>query len=161
MDLSELAAFADLIAAAGVILSIGFLIYELRQTRAQTELSNWRDLLQSIADYKGLTQDAALADLVLRGHEDYAALTPAEQLSFGLYLEQGIHLYGNFLKHNDALPRKLEGLDAAIGNSMIEMLTTPGGAAWWAANRGRSRFMPGTYRTIDRIVRNGHIATDT
>ena len=42
-----------------------------------------------------------------------ASLSEAEKLSFGLYLEQGVHILGNFLKHNDSLPRKLVGLEQA------------------------------------------------
>jgi len=51
---------------------------------------------------------------------------------YGFCLEQGIHIIGNFLEHNNSLPRKLEGLEDAVTNMFIDVLTTPGGRAWWA-----------------------------
>lgn len=152
MTLSSLADIADLIAAAAIILSLGFVAYELHLTRKQSELSNWRDVLAAFTDYKAITNDLAFAEFVVRAHRDYHALSEAEKLSFGLYLEQGVHIVGNFLKHNDSLPRKLVGLESAIMNTLGEMLTTPGGAAWWAEAHERGRFMPETYRVVDSLL---------
>jgi hypothetical protein len=155
MDLSNIADIADLVAAFAIVVSLLFVGYEVHMTRKQSELSNWREVLQAFTDYKAATNDIEFADLLVRGHEDYTALTPAEQMSFGLYLEQGIHVCGNFLKHNDALPRKLVGLEEAITNTYVEMLTTSGGAAWWAEAHKRGRFMPDTYKTVDRLLKRG------
>lgn len=160
MTLAEFAPIADVLAALGVMVTVGVLAYEMRQTRRQTELSNWRDLLGTLTDYKGLTQDVEFAQLVERGHADYDALSAADKRRFGLYLEQGVHVYGNFLKHNTELPRKLEGLDDAVANYYIDMLTTPGGAAWLAQTRGLGHFMPATYRVIDEIISAGRKPTD-
>jgi len=159
MELSHIADWADILAALGVMGSMVFLAYELHQTRRQSELSNWRDLLQTLVDYKALTNDLAFAAFIDRGHQDFGALSAAEQRSFGMYLEQGVHIYGNFLKHNDSLPRKLEGLDDAVANYFVEMLTTAGGAAWWADTRGLGHFMPSTYRIVDDILVRGRRPT--
>lgn len=148
----DLSTLADLIAAAAIVVSLIFVAYELRQTRLQSELANWRDVLQALTDYKAETNDLAFAEFLVRAEADYGALSEAERLSFGLYLEQGIHIWGNFLKHNDTLPKKLEGLEEAIMNSLYEMLTTPGGAAWWAEAHERGRFMPSTYRIVDELL---------
>ncbi|UWQ17580.1 hypothetical protein [Jannaschia sp. M317] len=158
--LSVLADIADLLAAFGVIASILVLSWELHQTRKQSELANWRDVLQTLSDYKAQATDPDLADLLVRGHADYCALTEAERLRYGMYLEQGVHIYGNFLKHNDSLPRKLIGLDDAIGNHFVDLLGTPGGAAWWAEARKTGHMMPATYRTVDAALTKGRIATD-
>lgn len=152
MDVPDLSTLSDLIAAAAIVVSLIFVAYELRQTRVQSELANWRDVLQALTDYKAATNDLAFAEFLTRAHSDYGALTEAEKLSFGLYLEQGVHIWGNFLKHNDTLPKKLEGLEIAIMNSVGEMLTTPGGAAWWAEAHERGRFMPSTYVTMDGFL---------
>ncbi len=160
MSLAEFAPVADLLAALGVMASLFFLAWETRRTRKQTELTNWRELLETLVLYKGLTNEPEFADLVERGHADYRALSPADQRRFGLYLEQGIHVYGNFVKHNDSLPTKLAGLEDAVTNYLIEMLTTPGGAVWWAQNRPLGRFMPSTYRMIDDCIARGPQKTD-
>ncbi|NKX44173.1 hypothetical protein [Roseicyclus persicicus] len=150
--LGQIADIASLLAALGVFASVAVLAYELRQTRHQAELSNWRDVLQTLTDYKARTQDPQLAGILVRGHADYGSLGPADAITFGMYLEQGVHIYGNFLKHNDALSVKLVGLEGAIANHFHEMLTTPGGAAWWAEAQARKRFMPGTYEVTNALL---------
>lgn len=159
MTLSQIADYADLIAALAIVISLGFVWYEVRLNRKQAELTNWRETLVMMVEFKARTNDIGFAALVTRGHEDYEALSPEEKLSFGLYLEQAVHTFGNFLKHNDSLPRKLVGLDLAIANSFHDLLTTPGGAFWWAEAHERGRFMPETYRVVDGLLnaraRNG------
>ena len=152
MELSVIAQIADFITAIAVVVSLVFVGYELHMTRKQSELSNWREVLQAFTDYKAVTNDIEFAAFIVRAHEDYNALSPAEKMSFGLYLEQGVHIMGNFLKHNDALPRKLVGLEKAVANTFAEMLTTPGGSAWWAEAHERGRFMEATYNVIDELL---------
>ncbi|NNE78840.1 MAG: hypothetical protein HKN18_01080 [Silicimonas sp.] len=160
MELSSFALIAEIVAAVAVIVSLLFVGYEVHQTRKQSELSNWRDVLQGMIDYKAATNDIGFADLISRGHADYDSLSAPEKLSFGLYLEQGIHVFGNFIKHNDSLPQKLQGLESAIGQSFCDLLTTPGGAAWWEDAQARGRFMPDTYQTTNRLIREtGSVAT--
>lgn len=150
--MSSLAQIADVVGAVAIVLSLLFLAYELHQTRKQAELSNWREVLQALVEFKAATNDLSLADAIVRGREDYAALSDAERLSFGLYLEQAVHIYGNFLKHNDSLPRKLDGLETALANSLYELLTSPGGAAWWAEAQTRRRFMANTFLTVNSLL---------
>ncbi len=150
--LSQIADIADLIAAAAIIVSLLFVAYEVRLNRKQAELTNWRETLVMMVEFKARTNDLAFADLVVRGHADFDALTPAEQLSFGMYLEQGVHTIGNFLKHNDSLPRKLMGLDLAIANSFSDLLSTPGGSQWWRNAHNQGRFMFETYSVIDAML---------
>lgn len=152
MNLSDLADIADLVAVLAIFLSFAFVGYELHLTRKQSELSNWRELLRALTDYKAATNDRDFAAFLVRAHADYDGLDAGEKMSFGLFLEQGVHIYGNFLKHNDSLPRKLAGLELAITNLLTEMLTTPGGAAWWREAHERRRFMPDTYRIVDGLL---------
>lgn len=152
MSLSDLVGIADIVAAGAIVLSLCFVGYELHLTRKQSELSNWREVLAAFTAYKAITNDLAFAEFLVRAHRDYDALSEAEKMSFGLYLEQGVHIIGNFIKHNDSLPRKLVGLEQAIMNTFGEMLTTPGGAAWWAEAHERGRFMPDTYRVVDDLL---------
>lgn len=159
---SNVSAIADLVAALAIVSSLCLVAYELHQTRVQSELSNWREVLQALTDYKAVTNDLGFAEFLVKAHDDYDVLSDAEKLSFGLYLEQGVHIYGNFLKHNESLPRKLEGLEGAVMNMLGEMLTTPGGVHWWQEAHQRGRFMPSTYTTIDALLtRRVQAATDT
>ncbi len=88
MTLADFAPLADLLAALGVMVSVGVLAWKTHQSRKQAELSNWRELLESLVAFKGPTNDAEFADLVERGHTDYCALSPADKRRFGLYLSK-------------------------------------------------------------------------
>lgn len=152
MQTDQIFLILETVATAAIVVSLLFLAFEQRRTRQQAELANWRDVLQALTDYKGRAADPALAALLVRGHSDYHALAPAERLAFDMYMEQGIHIIGNFLKHNEALPRKLRGLEEALVNTVHEMLTTPGGAEWWQEAQERGRFMAQTYTVMNDLL---------
>ncbi len=153
--LPTLAALADLVAAAGVIGSLMFLAFQLREQNRETGLNNWRELLVTLTNFKAATNDPELADLVVRGNADYLALGPAEQMTYGLYLEQGIHIIGNFEKHSGTVPRMMKDLDFAVQNLMLDLLNHPGARAWWAQSKPKGRFMPLTVRTIEAAQAEG------
>ena len=155
MSLSQLAAVADLLAAAGVIGSLLFLAFQMREANRENGLNNWRQLLENLTRYKAVTNDPYMADLVVRGNADYNALREAEKLSFGLYIEQGIHIIGNFEKHTGTVPRQLKGLDFAVQNLMHDLLHTPGAKQWWTEWKPRGRFMPITVQTIEQLQAEG------
>lgn len=153
--LLKLAAIADLIAAAGVIASLLFLAFQLREQNRETGLNNWRQLLESLTALKASTNDPRMADLIVRGNADFHALSPAEQLAYGNYLEQGIHIIGNFEKHTGTVPRTMKDLDLAVHNLMLDLLSPPGARQWWAVSKPHGRFMPATAATIDKFQVDG------
>ena len=153
--LSTLADIADLIAAAGVIASLLFLAVQLREQNRETGLNNWRQLLESLTRFKATTNDPYMADLIVRGNADFHALSPPERLSYGNYLEQGIHIIGNFDKHTGTVPRQLRDLNLAVHNLMHDHLRSPGAKQWWTWARPHGRFMPATARTIARMQAPG------
>ena len=127
--LTELSAMADIVAAAAVVASVVFLGLQVRESNRQARLSNWRALLDALARFKGLTNDLTFAEMVERGHRDFGALQPHEQRAFGLYLEQGIHVFGNFDKHHGRIPAGYTGLQTAIEANLRDLVTTPGARA--------------------------------
>jgi hypothetical protein len=153
--LTTLAGIADLLAAAGVIGSLIFLGVQLRDQNRETGLNNWRELLVTLTDFKGITNDPRMAELVVRGHADYQALSAAERLSFGMYLEQGIHIIGNFDKHSGTVPGQMKDLHYPVQNLMLDHIATPGARAWWAESKPKGRFLPATAATIDRLQAEG------
>jgi hypothetical protein len=152
MGLDQLSAIAELVAAMAVVASLLFLGYELREGNRQARLSNWRELLEALRSFKAQTNDLAFAEMIERAGRDYAGLAAHEKIAYGMYLEQGIHVYGNFAKHTGRIPPGYVGLDEAIENSLRDMLTTSGARAWWDEARGRKRMMAATISRIDRIM---------
>lgn len=152
MTLSQFADIADLVAAIGVIGTMLFLAYELHQSNKEARLSNWRQLLDSFRDYKSTTNDLALSELIERGNQSYIGLNPLEQRSYGQYLEQGIHVMGNFSKHTGKVPFELTGLNTAVENSMLDLLNTPGGREWWQEYKPKGKLLPSSYLMIDGLL---------
>lgn len=152
MSLSQLADFADLIAALGVVASLLFLAFELRLSNREKRFANWRQLLDSLREFKTITNDVTFSDLIERGNFDYNSLNAAERRSYGQYLEQGIHVLGNFSKHRGAFPVELGGLQLAVQCAMIDLLNTPGARQWYAAYKPLGKLMPTTFAIIDDIM---------
>jgi len=152
MTLAQISNIAGLISALGVIASVVFLAIELRVSNRETRLANWRQLLDSLRQYKAVTNDPYMSDLIERGNEDYAALSRPEQRSYGMYLEQGIHVIGNFTKHSGKVPFELTGLETAVEGLFRDLLLNPGGHAWWAATRDKRRFLPATHIKVDALL---------
>lgn len=149
--LSILANIADLLAAAGVIASLLFLAIELRVQNRETELKTWRELQMALADFKTVTNDPHMADLVERGHTDYAALSDAEKRAFGLFMEQGVQAIGLFRQHTGTVPKQFEHLHSAVRNTLLDHVATSGARAWWAESKPRGRFLPSTAELIDEL----------
>ncbi len=103
-------------------------------------------------EFKSQTNDLSFAEMIERGHKDFAALESHEKRAFGLYLEQGIHVYGNFNKHTGRIPPGYVGLEDALENSLTDLLTTPGARAWWEEARGRKRLMSATISRVDKLM---------
>ena len=152
MNLSQLANIADLLAAAGVVGTMFFVAYELRRSNKENQLANWRQLLDSLREFKAITNDVSFSELIERGNADFASLSAAEQRSYGQYLEQGIHVIGNFSKHDGKTPNKLGGLELALDNTFVDLLNTRGARHWWREYKPKGKLMPQTYQTIDRLL---------
>ena len=103
-------------------------------------------------DIENATNDLAFAEMIERGHRDFSTLQAHEKRAFGLYLEQGIQVYGNFGKHGGRIPAGYVGFEEPLQNSMRDLLTTPGARAWWDETRGRKRLMPETISRIDKLL---------
>ena len=151
MTLPQLAALADVLAALGVIGSLLFVAFQMRAANRETGLNNWRQLLESLTTFKATTNDPYMADLIVRGNADYTALSEAEKLSYGNYIEQGIHIIGNFEKHTGTVPRQMRDLNLAVHNLMHDHLRSPGARQWWAATKPHGRFMPNTVLNIEKM----------
>lgn len=147
MSGGNVSALADLVAALAVVLLLGFVAYEIRQSNKHARLANWRWLQGSPVAFQELTNDFAESELVHRGHSHQAALTPHERQTNAMYLEQSIHVIGNFTWHSDVTPPGYEGLQSLFR----DLLATRGARQWWAETRGQTRFMQATQVMIDAV----------
>ncbi|MBD3677758.1 MAG: hypothetical protein HUJ27_05065 [Rhodobacteraceae bacterium] len=45
MTLEDISIFAELVGSAAIVISLVFVVYEIRLNRRQAELTNWREVL--------------------------------------------------------------------------------------------------------------------
>ena len=152
-----LADIADLLAAAGVIGSLIFLGLQLREQNRETGLNNWRELLITLTESKGITCNPKWPIWCFVGTRTTTRSALPKRLSFAMYLEQGIHIIGNFEQHSGTVPAQLKDLHDRVRNLMLDHLATPGARAWWAESKPKGRFLPSTVEMIDRLQQPGQV----
>ena len=125
------AALGEILGACAVIITIGFLAIQLRQSntlgKAEAE-RDWFAIQQQIV--KDMTATEESAKLMQAGFARYSELTSTQQAAFSCRLI-------NFFDHVDALRRLHEKgyvaddlLDRLVAN-LNGMVCTPGGKEWW------------------------------
>ena len=93
MDLKMYAQIAEVIAALALVLTLVFLVIELRKNISQTKLVNIanRDLVNS--EFVHFWADEKNAMLVVKGRNNFASLNKAEVYQFESFIEQRVKLF--------------------------------------------------------------------
>ena len=131
MGLSTLANIADLLAAAGVIASLVFVALEIRKSSEQAKLSNWFAVLSALREHKRRSDDPRVADVIVRGRTDFHALSEAEKLTFGYWMEELILGFDGMIVHQHSIAvGPQETRRAAVGAFALHF-SFPGCVAWY------------------------------
>ena len=93
MDMQMYAQIAEVIAALALVLTLVFLVIELRKNISQTKLVNIanRDLVNS--EFVHFWADEKNAMLVVKGRNNFASLNRAELYQFESFIEQRVKLF--------------------------------------------------------------------
>jgi len=87
MSLEQLGTIADIVGSVVVILTLGFLAFQINRGRLEVSRQNARDMINSNNDVLlRLTENDALLDVHIRGQQDYASLTEAERLKWAFWV---------------------------------------------------------------------------
>lgn len=124
-------AFADLLAAAGVIASLIFVAFEIRKNTAQTRQVNWGNAADRFNAVYAQSDDIELAELIVKGRQNYHDLSEAEKLSFGHYLEQLCIAIEALLVHGESLAHGREAMLALAKKHLAFHLGFPGARQWY------------------------------
>ncbi|MCP5178371.1 MAG: hypothetical protein H6994_00510 [Pseudomonadales bacterium] len=144
-------AVGELVGAIGVIVTLGFLAYQIRQNSSLIR-TNTRQLEQNqdiaIAEALGhsnaqqaamlaIGQDVALSDLFFRGLRGYEDLAPAERMRFALVMGPLIAGVSTQFERQLKLGLLDDGRLAEHIVFVTDFISTPGGRAWWKRYRNR------------------------
>jgi hypothetical protein len=156
----EQAFYASQIAASvGVIVSLGFVGYQIRENTAALQrdehnstMAQWTVIRMAIAQHR------EIAELMTSGLQGGKALDAADQLR----LEQMLNEYSWAAFHIwDRTQRGIfpQGTFAMTGGAMLcEVLKTPLGEAWWRSER-RIGLLPAFVADVDAMLASRNAAT--
>ena len=131
MNLNELSSLTEIVASVAVLITLIFLVLQMRQntkilirSNARQTASDTREALQSLLDKE-------VSELFLRGHNQGLSSLSLEEryrfdVAFCIWLQATEQAFADF--REGAYPA--DHL-VAYENSVPGFLSTPGGSAWW------------------------------
>lgn len=152
MTISQVADIADLLTALGVIISLLFVLFELRHTNREGRLANSLALTQIVSHVRGLTDDPVMADIVIRGRKSMDDLSEAEAMVYQKYLLRVVHTWVSVYR---VAERSLAGR-AANQSVAIESVRAewdyPGPRDWWLSVRDKPPFVPAAKQLLEEAL---------
>ena len=151
MTLSVLSEVSQIVASMGVIVSLVFVALELRKNTAQSKLSNYSDMVNRYISVYAVTNDVCMSELIERGRQSYAALSDAEKLSFGHYLEQICIANESSLVYDASVVHQ-KGISSTLWAKHIRYHLGFPGARKWFEEFEQLRGFPATYMSAIHSV---------
>ena len=149
MSIGEL---AQLIAAIGVILSMLTVAKQVKDNTKQAKLANWGVLSERYMSVYKQTSDLNLADVIIRGHNDFNSLNESEQLAFGHFLENVCIANEGELVMANSITRGREEMVALFERHVRWHLCRKGGQAWFKKFQQERGFPGDLTRSIHNAI---------
>ena len=135
MNWDVVAAIAELVGAAGVIASLGYLAVQIRRSSRSTNMAAFQEVVRSAQDLSALVaQQGELADLLVSASRKGENLSPGDQLRFHGFLnamfmnmEMGFHYRRNGMLEAEVFE--------SMSDDMQRYLRAPGVLSWWKSNQ--------------------------
>ena len=130
MNVSDYADLADIIAALGVIGSLLFLAFQVRQNTRTVRNQHWESHLDRLANSFGRQLDDQVASVIDKGRQNYDDLSGQEKIVFNAwaseYLANVFSSIGFYKQHI------LDPDTAVMGERRLEWFFKDSGASrWW------------------------------
>lgn len=135
MTLQDLGSIGELLGAIGVIISLIYLATQIRQnTKTVRAAAVDAAAERFIESTRLISLNPELADLLHRGHHDYAALSEVEQRRYRLhYLANSLAFENQYQKHQQGLISKSQW--ESIAGAIRETMKYAGARQAWKAIR--------------------------
>lgn len=82
MEFSEVSAIADVLAALGIIASLLFVAYEIRNSTREAKRTNWESTVNRLGSFWSSTSNESLPEVIHKGRGDFQSLSGPEQIIF-------------------------------------------------------------------------------
>jgi hypothetical protein len=151
MNWDALGALSEMIGAAGVIITLGYLAIQVRRSnKLATAETNRFSYTAANSTILAIAQDTELAKIFYEGLADRESLSAQDRVRFDMLMGSLIGAISTSMTDEDILGG--DGFLAGQDENLREFLMAPGGASWWAAYRGR-------YRASQRLVIDGVLSS--
>lgn len=130
------AAIADVIAAAGVVVTLAYLATQIRQGTAQSKRAFHRATVNELGrTLQSLASSADLAGVYVRGLRDYDGLTIEEKARFSAFM---MHLFKLFEElYRVHMSGELDPIDwRGFETAIASIASYPGARSWWETRTG-------------------------
>lgn len=157
MNWDAISGIAEAIGAAGVIGSLIYVGYQIRQNTKATQRTNARQTHADHATALHAALDEQVSEIVLRGIENIDALTPQERYRFDIvvtvWLEAVEQAFADYRQED--FP---EDLIQPFGKRIAGILGAAGGRKWWAQ---RSEWFSDSFRKeVDSLLENPPVSAE-
>ncbi len=135
MNWEALAAIADAIGTAVVVISLIYLSIQVHRQTVETKLATGNELANQLNYvYANLSDNAELADLFYQGINDFQSLSPGRKIQLSTYFSRLLRVMeGMFYqqRHGRVEATVWSGLDRAIQ----DFCRYPGIKSWWETRK--------------------------
>jgi len=130
MQFTDIAALADLLAAAGVIATLLFVAFQIRQNTNVIRNQAWLAIIERVAENATRPLDERVAATIDKGRVDFDGLSGAEKLIFGAWAWEflvGVNRHIAFAEQGNLDPRYA----AMVPRFLKWFFKYPGTGQWW------------------------------
>ena len=133
MNWDAIAAVAELLAAAAVLVSILYLARQIRQSAASSVSDVHKGISQSFQGINELVAGSPdLADILVRGGTSRSNLSPAETVRFDSLLMNFFNIIENLRRQESGMGIFTPQRDQFIATIVRKRLEFPGVREWWS-----------------------------
>ena len=155
MNWDVVAALAEIVGAAGVIISVSYLALQIREGTRATRLAALQSMSRDIDGVlKSIIEGPGVAELFLRGINAFDSLDGTDVPRFNSLMERFFRVYENAFYRSNARqlePTAWHGMDSQIR----DLLAYSGAQHWW---RSREHWFSQDFRTyVNQMVRSAGV----
>jgi hypothetical protein len=149
MSLEELANLGEFIGGIGVLVTLIFVVVQLRQNTRAIQRSNAREAGNALVNTIHANNSADLSDITVRGYRDLGSLSDAERIRFDNMMFAWFHAIEQEHFASRESPY-LKELLTPKHRAIAANLSTPGVSQWWSERR--SWFTDYFVGVVDEII---------
>lgn len=132
MNWDAMGAIGEIVGAVGVLVTLGFLLHQLRQNTKALRADGFRSTAVMIHHPTTLMiQDAEVAEIHARGNEDYLSLDPVEKDRYHYLMIQRVHAV-ELLDEYHGAGIAHDNFAESVRLMVVRLATKPGFRQWWA-----------------------------